>query len=261
VCIDCGHDFTYRKGTSVPSRRLCRPCQTKRDRKCEVESRRRRKRIRRALGLCHGCGTKIAKSEKICDTCGQRTRDAAARQRRLHSSRLAPRACEQCGCGLPRGGCQPCVGCRFWKRIRKLGPDDCWEWTGPTPGPGYGKISVTPEGGVSEQWYTHRYAWLLKHGPPALGLFVLHKCDNKLCCNPAHLYLGTQVDNVRDRDTRGRTAHGERSGTAKLNCQAVRVIRWAWGRGVKQARLAALYHVDPCQIWMIVHRRSWKHVP
>lgn len=163
--------------------------------------------------------------------------------------RSKPRSCDQCGNGIPWGGNQPCVICRFWSHVQKLGPNECWIWTGPIAEPGYGKI-----GSCGQRVYAHRLAWELANGPWDSGLFVLHKCDNKVCCNPNHLYLGTQAENMRDRDERGR------SGTAKLNRQAVKVIRWAWKRGVRQKRLAELHGISASLIWMIVHGRSWRGV-
>lgn len=255
VCVDCGQDFTYRKGASVPSRRLCKLCRRKRNSKCEVESRRRRANTRQGLGLCYQCDTPITCGQKYCDECAERFK---ARERKWHERQLPrkrpPRHCTMCGKTIPKGYASTCLECRFWARVEKRGEGECWIWTGTSAGPGYGKISSH-----GKQVYAHRLAWELANGPSYPSLFVLHKCDNRLCCNPAHLYLGTQADNVRDRDSRGRTARGDSSGVAKLNSQAVKVIRWAWGRGVKQARLAALFHVGPCNIWNIVHNRSWKH--
>lgn len=91
---------------------------------------------------------------------------------------------------------------RLWEKIRKAGPDDCWEWTRATAGFGYGIIRV---GGTPGRLVmTHRLVWELTNGPIPDGLCVLHSCDNPPCCNPAHLHLGTKADNMRERRERGR---------------------------------------------------------
>lgn len=96
----------------------------------------------------------------------------------------------------------------LWSRVdRSAGPDQCWPFTGNTgtgakPGrPGYGGLTCR---GV--HWTSHRAAWTLAHGPIPDGMWVLHRCDNPPCCNPAHLFLGTVKDNVRDMHAKGRWA-------------------------------------------------------
>jgi hypothetical protein len=90
---------------------------------------------------------------------------------------------------------------RFWAKVEKAGPDDCWLWAGATVPNGYGKIS---RGGSSGLLLAHRVSWILAKSEIPEGQLVLHRCDNRLCVNPAHLFLGTHGDNARDMVAKGR---------------------------------------------------------
>jgi hypothetical protein len=103
---------------------------------------------------------------------------------------------------------------RVWRHIDVRGPDECWPWTGVGRISGYGCIGRGGRGG--EQILAHRAVWEVVHGPIPVGdgyhgTVVRHSCDNRLCCNPAHLVLGTQADNIEDMIVRGR----QRSNGAK----------------------------------------------
>lgn len=87
----------------------------------------------------------------------------------------------------------------FWVKVDKSG--ECWVWTGSRGSGGYGKVRY--QGALC---FAHRLAWELTHGPIPPGMSVCHSCDNRPCCNPAHLWLGTYADNMHDRDRKGR--HG-----------------------------------------------------
>jgi hypothetical protein len=88
----------------------------------------------------------------------------------------------------------------FWSRVdASRGADSCWSWTGALDSGGYGQC-----GRDRRLHKTHRVAWMLTHGEIPDGLVVCHHCDNRRCCNPAHLFVGTQGDNVRDMVRKGR---------------------------------------------------------
>jgi hypothetical protein len=97
---------------------------------------------------------------------------------------------------------------RFWEKVDVQGPDDCWNWTAGGVG-GYGRIGYQRKGLLA-----HRLSARLAFGMFDERLNVLHTCDNPPCVNPAHLYLGDQVDNVRDAITRGRFRNGNQAKTA-----------------------------------------------
>lgn len=107
---------------------------------------------------------------------------------------------------------------RFWKKVDQNGPTHpvlgtpCWVWTASRFVRGYGALKVDdgPKG------YAHRISWELHFGPIPDGLWVLHRCDNPPCVNPAHLFLGTHLDNMADMDAKGRRNH---PGRAKTHCK------------------------------------------
>ena len=88
---------------------------------------------------------------------------------------------------------------RFWRYVRKT--DGCWEWTGATQFPGYGKLGL---GDGARVGYAHRISWELHYGSIPEGMEVLHRCDNPPCSRPDHLFLGSQADNLADMRAKGR---------------------------------------------------------
>lgn len=128
-------------------------------------------------------------------------------------------------------------------------------------GGGYGQFS---RGGRGTNVLSHRFAWELANGEIPDGLQVLHRCDNKLCCNVSHLWLGTQADNLADMDRKGRrkpaSNYGEASGMAKLSADDVIEMRKRYDKGVTQTQLAADFGVSQSSVSAIVRRQTWPHV-
>ena len=128
---------------------------------------------------------------------------------------------------------------------------DCLEWTGAlVRGYGYSRV-------CGKYWYTHRLALHLE-GVDVTGHHVLHSCDNPKCCNPAHLRLGTNQDNMIDKVSKGRQARGEKIHTAKLTQEQVLEIRAI--NGMYQKDIAAQYGVSKDAISKIIGRRTWAHI-
>lgn len=147
----------------------------------------------------------------------------------------------------------PNTAATFWARVRR-GPDDaCWEWQGLQTPKGYGQVRFN-----GKNLRAHRLAWELTFGSVPDGMFVCHKCDNPSCVNPGHLFLGTPSDNMLDKQNKGRTAIGERVGSARLNPADVVEIR-ASNQGCRV--LARRYGVDRKTIINVKRYETWKHLP
>lgn len=99
---------------------------------------------------------------------------------------------------------------RFWAGIDKRGPDDCWLWrTAKQSDGGYGRMTVRERArGFVVAYRPNRVSWTMAHGPIPGGMNVCHRCDNPPCCNPAHLFLGSQPDNVGDAKAKNRMRGG-----------------------------------------------------
>lgn len=143
---------------------------------------------------------------------------------------------------------------RFWAKVQICSESECWNWTAGTQSKGYGSFGI----GNGKTSLAHRVAYELGNGAIPDGLLVRHICDNRLCCNPAHLELGTIADNNRDAVVRGRNAKGELNGNSKLTAKQVREIRRLRKVDKKKiTELARLYRMHPRSISNIVNNRYW----
>lgn len=139
---------------------------------------------------------------------------------------------------------------RFWVQVRR--GDECWLWLGRCDEKGYGRLGF---GGRAGQ-RAHRVAWLLVNGEIPAGQCVLHRCDNPSCVRPDHLFLGTQLANVADRDAKRRgVAPPSR---AKLTVEQVRTIRAEYERGlVTQRALAERWGISRGNLSKILNRKAY----
>jgi hypothetical protein len=145
---------------------------------------------------------------------------------------------------------------RFWSKVEKT--DGCWNWIAFKNYKGYGAISI-PMDGRSLPRAAHKVSWVKAHGDVPDGLCVLHKCDNRACVNPAHLFLGTPKDNSADMVAKGRQNRGEKRPLAKLGEEQIRAIRAA-GRDVMTKTLAAQYGISSTTVGKVRNGRRWTHV-
>lgn len=105
-----------------------------------------------------------------------------------------------------------------------------------------------------------RYSWEWHRGPIPAGKHVLHRCDNPLCVNPEHLYVGSHADNMSDRQSRNRQARGVRHGLSKLNDEAVKMMRKEHAGGKSIYSLSKETGINETTISRAVRGITWSHV-
>lgn len=142
---------------------------------------------------------------------------------------------------------------RFWAHVDKSDPSGCWLWTGTKMSTGYGLFGHDGRPGTA-----HRFSYRLAHGE--VNGSVLHRCDNRACVNPAHLFLGAQKDNVADMVAKGRQAKGENVGRAKLTSAQVWEIKKRLSRGERVAKIARDFPTHISNIYYIARGVTWRHI-
>lgn len=138
-----------------------------------------------------------------------------------------------------------------------ISPSGCWEWQKSRHRQGYGNFPYK-----RKVYLAHRISWILHKGPISDDILVLHKCDNPPCCNPEHLFLGTDKSNAEDRVKKGRCNHpfGSDQWCAKLTPEIVREIRRMHMAGKSIATLCDKFSVHRATIYCLLKRITWRHV-
>lgn len=147
----------------------------------------------------------------------------------------------------------------FWENVGAPNKRGCREWKKSLMKSGYGQVRRR-----GKTYTTHRFSYLLTHGVIPDGLCVLHKCDNRKCCNPDHLFLGTHQDNHDDMIAKGRKrwtpSLGSKQVAAKLREEDVIVIRDKLASGERGKDVAAQFGVSPSAVSLIKRGKGWRHV-
>lgn len=156
---------------------------------------------------------------------------------------------------------------RFWSKVNCLGDSDCWEWQGTILASGYGQFKL-----FRKKYRAHRLAYILNFECDLGSLLVLHHCDNRKCCNPNHLFLGTHKDNSEDRERKGRGVVGRhfpykrvyRGDESKLTIYSSNTILEIRHRyqteDISQSELARQFGMTSQNVGKIVRRDTWKHI-
>jgi hypothetical protein len=150
---------------------------------------------------------------------------------------------------------------RFWSKVQKT--DSCWLWIGGQRKNSRGNSNYGTFCLNGKDRYAHRISYLIAHNELSDDLDVLHRCDNTLCVNPDHLWVGTHTDNMQDMFAKGRrkNAKGEQNGLAKLKANDVKEIRQRYSAGgISLKALALEFGVDTALVHRIVRHEIWKSV-
>lgn len=134
----------------------------------------------------------------------------------------------------------------FEKRVIKQ--DGCWDWKNKIHHSGYATLNFN-----NKSMMAHRASWILNKGDIPENKIVLHKCDNRKCSNPDHLFLGSQKDNVFDMHKKGR-------GRNKLDFKDIKEIKKRLRIGVPITRIAKDFNINRSTIYVIKSGKTWKHV-
>lgn len=149
----------------------------------------------------------------------------------------------------------------FWESVDIRNHTECWNWIGSLNTHGYGQARFD-----GRSMNASRVAWMIFHGGVPDGLVVCHKCDNRKCCNPYHMFIGTQGDNVRDCKEKGRCRGYFVSGAAhprvnaKLDAEKVARARELYKSGVTQTEIGLMFGVHSSVISRAVRGESWGNV-
>lgn len=175
------------------------------------------------------------------------------------------RSCRECGKsfvgkGVKREFCSTI--CKLLGTIDKK--NGCWEWKGDLHPNGY---AYTTNYETNKKEHVHRVSYRIFKGEIPEGLYVCHRCDNKKCIAPDHLFVGTAKDNMQDAKQKGRLEHiklmqpkGEKNASSKLKEIEVREIKKLISEGVKRSTISRKFNVSWTVIDSIKRNKTWRHV-
>src|SRR6478736_7223022 len=144
---------------------------------------------------------------------------------------------------------------RFWPKVERRGPDECWPWLAAKLPKGYGLIG---RGGDEGYLYAHRVSFELANGPITDERYVCHHCDNPSCVNPAHLFLGTAKENIADMRNKKRGTFGDTHPNAKITQSQADEIRSKYIPHVYSlSTLAREYKVSLQTIHNVIKNKIW----
>lgn len=132
---------------------------------------------------------------------------------------------------------------KFWSKVNKLGPEDCWEWLGAKHPTGYGKLWIILDKRVCKP--SHHVSLILSGIHIPEGSVVMHSCDNPSCVNPKHLKVGSQQENIQDKLRKGRQPTGDKHHNTVISDADVSYIRRSKKLGTE---LAKQFQVSPSVI-------------
>lgn len=139
---------------------------------------------------------------------------------------------------------------RFWSKVKKT--NKCFYWTAYKFN-GYGRLNVN-----GKNTPAHRFSYELNKGKIPSGMCVCHSCDNPLCVNPEHLWLGTRKDNNLDRTSKGRSVVGEQRSQSKLSWGMVNDIRKIYSEGkYSQRELCKKFNISQPLLCKVVNNKNW----
>ena len=149
---------------------------------------------------------------------------------------------------------------KFWSKVSKAEENACWEWSGALRWNGYGVFRH-----LNKSVLAHRASFIIHKGPIPDGCVICHSCDNRKCCNPNHLWSGTQKENLQDMFNKNRDAKSKPKGScqnhprAKLKNTDIDIIKNEYKSGISSRIIAKKYNVSKRTILNVVQGKNWRH--